>query len=80
MCMIREMSNDDRRKEETARLSAAERKRKQREKARQSGKQGVELQLSHDLKAKLEWAAKKEGVPLKSYIADYLEKGHRHIV
>jgi len=60
-------------------LTAAERKRRQRAKARDAGKQGVELELSHDLKAKLEWAAKKEETTLKAYIAKFLEDGHKHI-
>ena len=60
-------------------MTAAERKRKQRERARQKGLQGVELELSHDLKAKLEWSAKKNEMTLKAYIAQFLEQGHTHI-
>lgn len=60
-------------------LTVAERKRRQREKSRKLGKQGVELELSHDLKAKLEWAASKQGLTLKDYIAKYLDEGHSHI-
>ena len=60
-------------------LTAAERKRRQRAKARDLGKQSIELELTHDLKAKIEWAANKQEMTLKDYIAKFLEEGHSHI-
>ena len=60
-------------------LTAAERKRRQRAKARDRGQQGVELEISYDLKAKLEWSAKKKEMTLKAYVAHFLEEGHKHI-
>ena len=72
--------NGSEKPEKKAPLSAAERKRRQRARARERGKQCMELELSHDLKAKLEWAAKKNEMTLKDYVAKFLADGHRNIV
>ncbi len=65
--------------EKSTPLSAAERKRRQRERSRLKGKLSMELELTHDLKAKLEWAAKKQQMTLKDYVAKFLKDGHDHI-
>lgn len=71
---------EDAKPEKKAPMTAAERKRRQRARARGEGLIAMELELSYDLKGKLEWAAKKQGISLKAYIAEFLDKSHKNMV